>query len=250
MSDATLGITALNDVKHTVYFATARGEEHQLANSYVLNRLVRDFGLTVVGDHPAYMSSKHERGLRYRDRVEEILKTCSGMVLVFPKKDYEQTTSPYMFLELLLAIKNKIPALLFCEADVICRWAQSGDEVMLSFGDKRNDGKVVSIQALEDANFRVQSLRDIFSIRLDLGTFCNNPIHIDHPLADKPALHNSVLCVCDEFLNNLNEPRNNGHVFNIIRYGNDLQRQIIANAVFEETGLYCLNGSDEWSGAP
>jgi hypothetical protein len=108
----------LNLYKHSVYLAASWSKEHTQLNEYVAAKLAEQYGLLVVGDHKAYRDTPHERGLEYPERVDEILQTCSGMVVVFPKKDYSQTTAPFIFLELVLATKHGLPVLLFCEEGV------------------------------------------------------------------------------------------------------------------------------------
>ena len=88
----------MNRYRHSVYFAASWSNEHDQLNTYVVDKLVNKYRLLVLGDHKAYRDIPHERGLKYRGRVTEIIQMCSGIAVVFPFKNYAQTTAPFIFL--------------------------------------------------------------------------------------------------------------------------------------------------------
>ncbi|MFG2782342.1 hypothetical protein ACGFY7_31415 [Streptomyces prunicolor] len=206
--------------------------------------------LTVVGDHKVYLDIDHERKLRYRDRVEEILKNCSGMVIILPRKTYSQTTAPFIFLELLLAIKHNLPVLLVCEEGVKLAQQRSGDQLLFRFGAPSHSEAPLSVDDLKNDDFRVDSLKFAHSIEIRTTRFFNDPFYISGDPSAMSGADPALSSLIEEFTSVLDEPKEKGYVFNIMPYSKSQERLIVAAAVYQETGLACINGSDAWAGAP
>jgi len=240
----------MQNYRHSIYLSASWSSSHDL-NLYVARRLIDDYGLLVVGDHKAYVNTPHERGLNYRARVEEILADCSGMVAVFPRKQWSQTTSPYMFLELLLAVRYGLPVLLLCETGVEVEWRADGDEVLLVFGARGvTSPRTISIKDVGGKDFRVPTLQSVHAIKLRQSTsVLNQPIFM--PTVPGPEnVPSSMPTLIEEFVGSFRPPQRRGSVFNVMPYAKEHERAVVAKAVFEETGLTCVNGSDVWAGAP
>jgi hypothetical protein len=237
--------------KHTVYLAASWNPEHDGLNSFVADKLARNYGLLVVGDHKAYGKTPHERQLKYADRVNEILETCSGMVVVFPHKNYSQTTAPFIFLELLLAAKHSLPLLLFCEEGVKVECKKTGQELTLTFGDPNPEHSApVSADDLAKDPFNISLLKATHSVLIDTKTFVNEPIFLPHSPIDTADLLATVSTLIEEFSNSFREPEKRAYVFNIMPYSRQRERLVVAHAVFQETGIACINGSDPGMGGP
>jgi hypothetical protein len=238
--------------KHSVYLAASWSDDHEDLNSYVTYKLARQYGLLVVGDHKAYRDTPHERGLKYPERVNEILETCSGVVVVFPRKSYSQTTAPYIFLELLLALKHQLPVLLFCEEGVNIQWRKTREEIVLTFGDDAPDdaSAAVSVETISEDTFQVASLRDAYRVVCHTSRFFNEPVFLPHSPSDSEELSTAISSLVEEYTNDFRNPERQGYAFNIMPFAKEKERLGVASAVFEETGFACINGSDTWSGAP
>ena len=236
--------------RHSVYLAASWSEEHNSMNAYVVEKLVSKYGLVVLGDHKAYRETRHERGLKYPQRVNEILQACSGMVIVFPYKNYPQTTAPFIFLELLLAAKHGLPVLLFCEEGIAIRWEQQRDQVELSFGIPPADSTAVAPEDIDVDAFDVTSLRNVHAIHLPSQTLINRPCSLPRYLTDTDDLAKDAGSLIDEFCRSFPESEKSSYVFNIMPYLMAQERAVVASAVFEETGSMCINGSDAWGGGP
>ncbi|MEU9422400.1 hypothetical protein AB0D87_05990 [Streptomyces sp. NPDC048342] len=239
-----------SEFKHSVYLAAPWSQEHDAINYYVVDKLANDHDLLVVGDHKVYRDTKHERGLGYRDRVEEILETCSGMVVVLPKKEYPQTTAPFIFLELLLAIKHNLPVLLVCEEGVEVTWSRGSGELTLNFGDTAEASDPVSVDDVIGPDFTVPSLKFAHSVVCPTRRFLNDPLFIPSDPTKIGPTSNAFASLIEEYTSAFEKPQRNEYVFNIMPYAKPRERRVVADAVLEETGLPCINGSDTWSGAP
>lgn len=240
----------MHNYRHGIYLSASWSREHDPINLYVARRLVDEYGLLVVGDHKAYANAPHERNMSYRDRVDEILQSCSGMVALFPRKSWAQTTAPLMFLELLLAIHHELPILLLCEEGVDVRWENRDNDVLLTFGtDDTPHTKAISVHDVYRDDFKVSTLKNVYAIMLERPTIVNEPAFLPRNPGQATGL-DSMPTLIEEFVNNFRPPSKRGSVFNIMPYAKEHERVIVANAVFEETGLICVNGSDVWAGAP
>lgn len=240
----------VDNYRHSIYLSASWSHEHDPINFYVARRLVDEYGLLVVGDHKAYVNAPHERNLSYRDRVDEILQSCSGMVALFPRKSWEQTTAPYMFLELLLAMRHGLPVLLLCEEGVEVHWKNRGNDVLLTFGPGNvPPTRVLSVDDVCSDGFKVATLKNVHAVALERPMSINEPVFLPSD-PEQATIPDVIPTLMEEFASSFRPPSKRSSVFNIMPYAKEHERVIVANAVFEETGLVCINGSDVWAGAP
>ena len=171
------------------------------------------------------------------------------MVALLPHKRWRQTTAPYMFLELLLAVKHELPILLLCEEGVKVQWHDRRNDILLIFGDVQDDQlREIGEAEIMDPGFRVPTLRGVHAVALKRSRFVNEPLMLPADLSS--AGPSAMPSLMEEFISNMQPPRRRGSVFNVMPFAKEKERRIVAQAVYEETGLFCVNGSDAWAGAP
>jgi len=239
----------IGNPKHTVYLSASWHKEHEEINHYIARILADQYGLIVIGDHRDYRKEKNIRGLNYRDRVDEILNCCSGVVLIFPKQNWPQTTSSRMFVEFLLAAKQNLPILIFIEDGVEVEWERGNEETVFTFGmSKKSNELSVSLCEIIKESFRSSILNDIHSVKLPTPIFLNDPIILSSNKEKRDD--DKVNSAIESFQNALLSNRQAQYAFIIAPYDQSSERQVIAETVFQETGLPSVNASDSWAGAP
>lgn len=236
-------------LKRNVYLAASWSSDHDALNNYVVRELAVRHDLLLVGDHKTYRDQPHERGLRFRERVDENLRSCSGFVAMFPSKHYGQTTAPYMFLELLLAIKHKLPILILFEEGILVRKVNTEDGTNLVFGDVEiTQENTLTLADINKKNFTTNSLIDKYSLSFRTSEFFNKPIFLSPNNLHSP--NSDLFSTTNDFIGSLIEPNDDAYFFHISPYNLERERFITSKAVFEETGLASVNASDHWGGGP
>jgi predicted nucleotide-binding protein len=232
---------------NTVYLAGERDPAKQDATLFMAGLLAEEHGLTVIGDH---RDSPRERG-SYRDRVDEMLSGCVGMVMIFPKEDFPETTNNRMFVELLLAAKHHLPLLIFCEDGVEFKCTFGSKQTKLTFGGSRDtDGAVVTLEQVKKESFEVSMLNGVHSVVFRTPPFIERPIVVSPNLHQIQAQAPTINAKVRSFTENFWKPEVEQYVFNISPYSKVKERMVVADIVYRVTGLSCINASDAWAGAP
>jgi hypothetical protein len=182
---------------------------------------------------------------------KEILLTCSGIVVVLPRKSYPQTTTPYIFLEMLLAVRHRLPILLLCEQGIKLKLERGTGELVLIFGSPGDDsGAIVTADQVSKPSFQVSQLQRVHTVICPVSPLLGEPIFLPHVPRDSVELSSIISSRVEEFVGSFRQPERNAYVFLIMPYAKEWERLVVANAVYQETGLACHNASDAWGGAP
>lgn len=236
----------MREYRHLLYLSASWREKDKALTHFIAKMLAKH-DLLIVGDHPCYKSEPHERGLDYPQRIDEIYKDCSGLVVILPKRDSKQTTSPYMFPELLLATKYNLPILLFCEEGVKVNLSKINDVNSLTFAShKITDGKL-NLKKLENKRFEDELVEKTYKIDLENVSYINAPISLPCNLERLESRKAEIAEQIDRFCNSLIQDKKTKYAFNIIPFSMDKEHNEISRTVFYETGLPCYIATDYWS---
>lgn len=238
---------ALPAKENTVYLAGERDPDRQEAVMFIAELLSNEHGLTVVGDH---RDNPRER-LGYRARVDEILSGCVGIVMIFPREEYPETTNNRMFIELLLAVKHRLPVLIFCEDGVEVTSSSDDGDTKLTFGGSADTrGSVATLEQVLGTAFEVSELNNVHSVSFRTPPFFEYPTKISSSRVqlerEASSINSKIRSLTEYFL----APPQAQYVFHIAPYSRALERAVTADVVYRTTGLECINASDDWAGAP
>lgn len=222
--------------KHNIYLSASWNNNDKLLTESVTKLLVKT-DLIILGDHPDFKSEKHERGLDYPGRVNEIMKDCSGVVVILPKRENKHTTSPYILLEILIANSYNLPMLILHEDSITLDVKNDGESLSLNFGHNQSFDKQLHFSDLEENHLSNKSLETTFSLRLDnsKGLIRIHPLQINNQL----EIEEMITLFCKQLI-----PKNSSYVFNIIPFSMEEQYLEIKRTVFETTGMECFCAKD------
>ncbi|WP_460491365.1 hypothetical protein [Dactylosporangium cerinum] len=185
-----IGGALIETDRHTIYLACSWQPRHEALNLFVARKLMNEHGFLLVGDHQGYRRIPHPRGLNFRDRVDEVLGDCSGMVAILPKRDSLQTTTPNIFVEMLLAIQHGIPVLLICEEGVAIARTEEAGAVTLRFGSA--DGgtrRTATVSHVSPNSYDLDLIRSSDTLNVGNPMFLNRPLMLPHD----PSIRDEVL---------------------------------------------------------
>jgi hypothetical protein len=111
-------------------------------------------------------------------------------------------------------------------------------------------GLTFSVESLNEQTFQVSSLKSVHAVICRPASFFNKPVFLPRAPTDTSEVTRTISSLLEEFTTSFSIPERTGYVFNIAQYSKERERFVVANAVFEETGFACVNGSDTWSGSP
>ena len=233
----------MKDYNKKIYYSASWKDEDKHLTEYIA-KLLDEQGLLLVGDHPDFKKLHHERNLDYPARVSEILESCSGLVAVLPKRKQPQTTSPYMFIEILLASKYKLPILMFVEEDVKVNVNEiEANHIELSFGEGNMSS--ITYEDLESNGYRDKYIEQISNLRLVnqevFSSFFNLPSNIPRVTHLEDAISDKI----QKFCNVLSLSKENQMVFNIIPFSMKESHRRIAKTVLKETGRPCCLANEK-----
>ena len=235
----------MREYRHLLYLSASWRKKDKALTHFIAEMLAKH-DLLVVGDHPCYKSEPHERGLDYPQRIDEIYKDCSGLVVILPKRETEQTTSPYMFPELLLATKYHLPVLIFCEEGVKVKLTKENDINILVFGSyKVTNGKLNLIE-LENNKFENKLVEKTYQVELENLSYLNAPISLPCNIEKLKEKQTEIGEHIDRFCNSLMQDKEKNYTFNIIPFSMINEHKEISRTVFYETSLPCYIATDNW----
>jgi len=208
-------------------------------SKYIMDILI-DNNLTVVGDHPEYQKDDpFDRS--WVMRIHNLMEDCSALIVILPKKENMQTTSPYMFPEILSASIHKIPILLFHNQGVELKVINTKVGVNLRFGHNNSGEELASIDYIKGKKNLAEIdtiLDEITTLRLRTGTSFIGPYMI-------PGSEDAIR-ICNDFVEQQVKTVIGKYVFNVLPFSmKDKEHQIIAQSVFHETGLPCKIALDQ-----
>lgn len=230
----------MKDYPKKVYLSTSwRPSETPISNFLVSSLAMNN--LTVVGDHPEYKKDD-PFGRHWIDRTYQLLKDCSALAVVLPSRETIQTTSPYIFPEILAADHQGLPIIILADRNVAIKKFKAGDGCNLHFGGNAEKKTLRSDALFEteiDASSADTLLESITSIELR-GTR-----HLDGPHLMLPDT--DIRSAIDQFVENHVKNREGTYAFNIIPFSmKDREHVEISKILFEETGLPCYLAIDNY----
>jgi len=229
----------MKDYPNKVYLSTSWNQADKALSGYICALLIKN-GLTIVGDHPAYQKDDpFDRP--WTSRVLQLVSDCSALVIVLPKRDGQQTTSPYMFPEILAADAHGIPILLFTHQGVSVKKTSTTAGNNLHFGGKKTDKFLIFEELFIEynGNQEIDSKLDMFTTLKLIKTS-----KIDGPYM-LPDNHLNYEQIVSDFVNFSVKRVYGAFVFNVLPFSLKEKEHVeIAKAVFEETGLPCYLSLD------
>lgn len=228
----------MNNYPNKVYLSTSWNDADAALSDYVVD-IFAQLDITVVGDHKDYQ--KHDPFNRsWIIRIDKLISDCSALVAIYPHKEFEQTTSPYMFPELLSASLHQIPIIIFHHQDVNIKITTTKVGKNIWFGGTENSKNIATIDVLKE-KIRLEEIDEILS---DIGVVKLTT----HAAVEGPYVlpgTNKVDVILTDFIDKYVKPKNGCFVFNILPFSKIQSEHIlISKAVFEETGLPCLVATD------
>ena len=219
--------------KKKVYVSMSWKNSDFPLSKFVVEKFINN-DLTVVGDHPEYQKDDpFERS--WITRIHSLMEDCSGLVVILPSKENAQTTSPYMFPEILSASIHQIPILLFHHQGVHLKAKKTKIGINLHFGNESNRRELSTLDFLHHKKEIVEidsELNTINSLKLQIGSFFKGPFVI-------PG-NDDIGQICSDFIENQIKRVRGKFVFNIIPFSMRKREHVaIAKGVFKETGLPC-----------
>ena len=241
--------------RQTVYLSASWADRNRRLNLSIASLLTTE-GLIVIGEHPTRPSDLG--GMDYPERVDEYLKHCAGIVLVFPfRPDRPQSTSSAMFIELLVAAKHGLPSLIILENGVTLATKVVNAETTLAFGQDTGPDGITRYddvkEQLSDDNIRTFNSTPVIyntsTIVISTPHFIETTTLPPHAPSLNLSTASDLIAAIAAFARNLARPKSPQHVFQISPYSRERDRLIMADVVYRVTGLKCVNGSDPWAGA-
>ncbi|MCH4813662.1 hypothetical protein, partial [Vreelandella neptunia] len=157
----------MRDYPLKVYLSTSWHEADAALSSHVV-KVLANANLTVVGDHHDYQrDDPFDRP--WTKRVHSLVSDCSGVVAILPSRESVQTTSPYMFPELLAAADHGLPLLLFTHQGIQLETR----ETILRFGENDGSQPLGPSQLEADPGLPLEQVRalDLHGIRHLAGPY-------------------------------------------------------------------------------
>lgn len=236
----------MEDYRHVVYFSGSWSPENEEKVLFIAELIARN-GILVVGDHPDYKNI----GLNYSTRVDEILKDCSGFVTFFPfEEKNRQTTSPYMFPELLYATKHKLPLLMFAEenveVNVECTDNKDQKHYIATFGAPSDSINILNLGRLEKEGYSDGLLEATYQLELDNIESKIGPITLPKKTDQLFNMRQMAEIEIKRFCKMLIFREEPSYVFNVIPFSMVSYHKEIAKSVLYETGLRCHTAKDSF----
>ena len=224
----------MKEYPNKVYLSTSWHQADKALSSFVVGLLMEN-GVTIVGDHPDYQKDDpFDRP--WTSRVLKLVSDCSALIIVLPERNGKQTTSPYMFPEILAADAHGIPILLFHHQGVSVKKTSTNSGYNLHFGIERTDNSLTYEELFVEysENKEIDSKLDVFTtLKLVNTSKVDGPYQIPKGGID----HKQVVF---DFINFCVKRVAGSFVFNVLPFSlKDKEHVEISNAVFEETGLPC-----------
>lgn len=233
----------MRDYPKSLYFSASWGDADRRLTILIAAEFASK-GFLIVGDHPYYRDHSHERDLDYPSRVSEILGDCSGIVMVWPKRDSPQTTSPYMFPEALYAAKSGLPFIVFYTDGVDLDVENSQETTLLAFGASGNNDNILNIDTFERQGFSDLLLENTFCINIKKPASLVGPIKIPANPDQFEEKKAEITEAIGRFAENLPSAHNPKFVFNIIPFAMQREHMEISRVILEQTGLPCFTAED------
>jgi hypothetical protein len=122
----------MNDYPLKVYLSASWRGDNAVIDKLVATHLMRQ-GVTVLQDHP---DNKTDPPIKpWLRRVDLYMRDCGGLVAVLPFRPKDpQTTSPYMFPEILSAARHGLSILIFHHQGVRISRSDTAGAAEISFG--------------------------------------------------------------------------------------------------------------------
>jgi hypothetical protein len=236
----------MEDYRRIVYFSGSWSPENEKKVLFIAELIARN-GILVVGDHPDYQNI----GLGYSARVDKILKDCSGFVTFFPYEEKSrQTTSPYMFPELVYATKHKLPLLIFAEEGVNlnfeCLDSKDQKHYIATFGTPSDSINILNLGRLESEGYSDGLLEATCQLELDNIESKIGPIRLPKNTDQIKNMRQMVETEIKRFCKMLIFREETSYVFNIIPFSMVNYHKEIAKSVIYETGLRCHTAKDSF----
>lgn len=233
----------MEDYKPTVYVSATWNPADKKKMLFIAEQIAQN-GILVVGDHPDYRNI----GLGYSERIDEILKDCSGFVIFFPYEEKSlQTTSPYMFTELLYATKHKLPMLIFAEEGVNVNFeCTTHKHYIATFGDSTDPTNILSLERLEKEKYSDGLVESVSKLELDDIEAKIGPIKLPKNTDQLLNLGEKIEAEVKRFCKMLIFREEPSYVFNIIPFSMEKYHKEIAKTVLFETGLRCHTAKDSF----
>ena len=227
---------SMNDYPLKVYVAASWQSDSAVLDKLVVAHLIRQ-GITVVQDHPENKTAPPITP--WFHRVDLYMRDCSGLVAIFPFRNTgPQTTTPYIFPEILSAARRGLPILLFHHREVQLTLTHGPDVVEASFGS--GSGEVLNAdQLFGDQTPNVDKVDELISNACRL-VLPQNIIFSSQPI---PALQEKQTeRLIEDFVTHIKARGevDGPYVMNILAFvDRESVHPVIAGAVFKATGLKC-----------
>ncbi|MCI5156883.1 MAG: hypothetical protein D3906_00280 [Candidatus Electrothrix sp. AUS1_2] len=222
-----------------IYISASWRETEAVFPTFLVKKFISQ-NVTVVGDHPDYKEDDpFDRS--WIARIHKLISDCSALVAVFPERRNIQTTSPYMFPEIISAALHNIPILIFSQAGVLIKSIKTNAGYNLHFGDSRKKGYLDSLDIVKK-KILLDEVDKILSAVTTLQLSTDVEIRGPYKLSDKEI---NIENIVRDFVKSIKRPCSESYVFNIIPFSiADREHKEISKAVFEETGLPCVTALD------
>ncbi|CAK8713138.1 hypothetical protein KKHLCK_02170 [Candidatus Electrothrix laxa] len=221
-----------------IYISASWHETEAVFPAFLIEKFI-DQNVTIVGDHPDYKEDDpFDRS--WVARIHKLISDCSALVAVFPKRTDVQTTSPYMFPEIISAALHNIPILMFSQSGVLIKSIKTKSGYNLHFGDSDKKETLNSLDIVKN-KFCLDEidrfLSDISILKLSTESEISGPYEL---LGD-----DKIEDIVGRFVKGSKRPCRESYVFNIIPFSLvGREHKEISKAVFEETGLPCVTALD------
>ncbi len=178
--------------------------------------IVREFdsnNINVVGDVT-------DQQIQDDLRIERIMSTCDGFVGVLPfRPDEDTSTSPFIYREILIAKKLRLPIILFYDSRIRLSIGHSQNSTFIKFADTSQE----------------------YDLKLDLCFGVNEFIVGERTIGNLIGIH------LNSFIESIvSITKTKPYVFLITRLESDFEqiREAISTAIFNSFGISCLWSDD------
>jgi len=221
-----------------VYISASWKLAEAVFSAAVVEKLIKK-DITVVGDHDAY-KEKDPFDRTWIERIHSVTADCCALVAIFPKRDTKQTTSPFMFPELISASIHKIPILILNQSGVEIKSIKTNSGFNLHFGGSIS--KKVVFDSFDIIKNK-KTLKEIDGVLTKLNVLrLNTSANLSGPHELPDCDLDSVV---SSFLDKIERPKRESYVFNIIPFSLiECEHREIAKVVFRETGFPCKTALD------
>jgi hypothetical protein len=217
-----------------VYLSTSWHLADMALTDYIVKIFIEN-NITVVGDLPEDQKKGQTEGV-WTSRILQIVSDCSALVIIFPKRGDKQTTSPYMFPELLAADASGIPIIIFNHQGVLINKTKTNLGSNLHFGGKKSNNVLTYEELFVEysGNEEIDSLLNVFSTLKLVNT---KVVEGPYSLPDEKVDYKQII---SNFISYKMKRVKGAFVFNVLPFSlKDKEHIEISKAVFEETGLPC-----------